>query len=145
MGYEVAMQSTILALLRLFRERVHDPETSAWVSALVSDRDQWPRAHDLFDLIRERLIAATQDGGRPRIPWDSVDKALACQYSFEELCLKAVFNETDTRCPFDSCSPFWVAGTAIQLARELDMSVENVIAIIAPETKSSDAADGDRI
>ena len=119
MGYEVGMQSTILALLHLFRQRVHDPETNTWVTNLVGDRDQWPRAHDLFDRIRKRLLAATQEGDRPRFPGTTMTQALACQYAFEELCLKAVFNETDTTCPLDSCSPFWVAGAAIELARAL--------------------------
>jgi hypothetical protein len=132
MGYEVGMQSTILALLRLFREGARDTETNAWTTELVADRDKWPRAHDLFDLVRKRLLAATQDGGRP-LPADQVDNATACQYSFEELCLKAVFNETDTQCPFDSCSPFWVAGSAIYLARALGVPVSAVIAVIAPE------------
>jgi hypothetical protein len=132
MGYEVGMQSTILALLRLFREGARDRETNAWVIELVADSDKWPRAHDLFDLIRKRLLVATQAGDRP-LPIDQVDHAKACQYSFEELCLKAVFNETDTRCPFDACSPFWVAGSAIHLARALGVPVGAVIAVIAPE------------
>jgi hypothetical protein len=135
MGYEVGMQSTILALLRLFRERARDPETNAWVIELVAERDKWPRAHDLFDIVRERLLVATQDSGRP-LPVDQVDHAKACQYSFEELCLKAVFNETDTSAPFDSCSPFWVAGSAIHLARALGVPISAVLAVIAPEAPS---------
>jgi hypothetical protein len=134
-GYEVGTQSTILGLLRLFRERARDRETNDWAIELVADRDKWPRAHDLFDLVRTRLLVATQDGGRP-LPVDQVDQAKACQYSFEELCLKAVFNETDTRCPFDSCSPFWIAGSAIYLARALGVPVSAVIAVIAPEAPS---------
>jgi hypothetical protein len=132
MGYEVGMQSTILAFLRLFRERARDPETNAWTTELVADCDKWPEAHDLFDLVRKRLLVATQDGDRP-LPADQVDHAKACQYGFEELCLKAVFNETDTQCPFDSCSPFWVAGSAIYLARALGIPVSAVIALLAPE------------
>src|SRR5262245_36072343 len=133
MGYEVGMQSTILALLRLFRDRARDSETNAWVTELVADRNQWPRAHDLFDLIRDRLLVATGDAGRPHVPPDRVDRARVHQYAFEELCLKAMFNETDTRYPFDACSPFWIAGSAIQLARRLGVPVEAVIAVIAPD------------
>jgi hypothetical protein len=132
MGYEVGMQSAIIALLRLFRERARDPETNAWVIDLVAKRDKWPRAHDLFDLVRKRLLLATQDGERP-LPMEQVDHAKACQYKSEEDCLKAIFNETDTRIPFDSCSPFWVAGSAIHLARALGVPISAVIAVIAPE------------
>jgi hypothetical protein len=135
MGYEVGMQSAILALLRLFRERARDSETNAWVFELVAERDKWPRAHDLFDLVRQRNLVATQDGGRP-LPTDQVDWAKACQYQFEEDCLKAIFNETNTTAPFDSSSPFWIAGSAIHLARALGVPENAVVAVIAPNAPS---------
>ena len=144
MGYEVGMQLTILAMLRPFRERARDSETNAWVTELVADQDRWPRAHDLFDLIRDRLLEATGDAGRPRVPPGEVDHARAQQYAFEELCLRAVFNETDTDCPFDACSPFWIAGSAIDLARALRLPVEAVIAVIAPEAESGGATERGR-
>jgi hypothetical protein len=131
MGYEVEMQSTILALLRLFRERARDAQTSAWVIELVADQDKWPGA--LFDLIRNRRLEATGDAGRPAAQPEQEDRARVLQYAFEELCLKTVFNETDTEYPFDACSPFWVAGSAVQLARALQVPVEAVIALIAPD------------
>jgi hypothetical protein len=133
MGYELELQSTILALLRLFREHAHDSQTNAWVIELVADQDKWPRAHDLFDLIRNRLLEASGDAGRPAVQPGQGDRARVLQYAFEELCLKTVFNETDTEYPFDACSPFWVAGSAVQLARALRMPVEAVIALIAPD------------
>ena len=34
--------------------------------------------------------------------------------------------------PFDSCSPFWVAGSAIQLARAVGVPVDAALAVIAP-------------
>jgi hypothetical protein len=58
----------------------------------------------------------------------------AAQYCFEELCLKTIFNETVTDIPFDSCSPFWVVSSAIQLARRLEIPIAGVIAVIAPES-----------
>ncbi len=136
MGYEAGMQSTILALLRLFSERARDRETNSWTIELVADPNKWPRAHDLFDLIRGRFLVATQDGDRP-LRVDQVDQAKAYQYQFEEDCLKAVFNETDTKVPFDPCSPFWIAGSAIHLARALGVPVSAVIAVIAPESPGS--------
>lgn len=133
MGYEVRMQEEILALLRLFRDRARDRETNAWVIELAADRARWTGAHDLFDLIRDRLLVATGDAGRPPVPKDQIDWDRVQQYAFEELCLKALFNETDTKYPFDSCSPFWVAGSAIRLARALGVPTEAVITVIAPE------------
>jgi hypothetical protein len=133
MGYEVGMQRQILDLLQLFRERVPDKETNARVIELIADRANWPGAHDLFDLIRDRLLVATGDAGRPRVAEDRIDRTRVAQYAFEELCLKAIFNETDTKYPFDTCSPFWVTGCAIQLARKLLIPMDSVLAIIAPE------------
>jgi hypothetical protein len=129
MGDEVGMQSTILALLRLFRAR--DPETNTWVTELVADRNQWPRAHDLFDLIRDRLLVATGDAGRPHVSPDRVDRARVGQYAFEELCLKTLYNETHPRDPFDPSSPFFVAGSAIWLARTIGVPESEVLAIVA--------------
>jgi len=134
MGYEMKLQQDILALLNLFRDHVPDKETSVWVIELVADEDKWPGAHRLFDLIRERSLAARGDAGPPVVPADRVNGAQVAQYSFEELCLKTIFNETDTTYPFDSCSPFWVASSAIQFARALEIPVAAVIAVIAPET-----------
>ena len=132
MGYDVGMQASISKLLQLFREGSPDRETNAWVGELVADRAKWPGAHDLFDLVRDRLLIATGDAGRPPVPKHRIDQARVCQYEFEEVCLKAIFNETDTVRPFDSCSPFWIAGTAIQLARRLGVPVEAVVGVIAP-------------
>lgn len=133
MGYEVGLQADILALLHLFRDRVPDRETNGWVTELATDQGKWPGAHDLFDLVRKRLLVAEGDARRASIPKDGIAWARVYQYAFEELCLKTLFNETNTSRPFDSCSPFWVAGSAIQLARRLGVPVEDVLTVIAPD------------
>jgi len=136
MGYEHGMQKQILALLDLFRDGAPDQETHKLVADLVADESRWLDAHDLFDLIRRKLLTATKDKGRATMPTDPVELARVYQYSFEELCLKAVFNETSTQIPFDTDSPFWVAGSAIKFARKLGVPIERVLAIIAPESHS---------
>jgi hypothetical protein len=105
------------------------------VTDLIADESKWPGAHDLFDLIRRKLLAATKDNGRSAIPKDPVELARVHQYSFEELCLKAVFNETNTKVPFDTDSPFWIAGSAVKFARRLGVAIESVIDVIAPESQ----------
>ena len=136
MGYEVQMQKQILALLRLFHDKARDQETSAWVYDLIDDDSKWSSAHDLFDVVRDRLLTATGDAGRPPVAKDRIDRARVSQYAFEELCLKTIYNETDTDCPFDYCSPFWLSGSAIHLARELGVRIEAVIQVIAPSKDS---------
>lgn len=132
MGYEIQLQKELLTLLGLFRDKAHDRETNTLVHDLIADEAKWNDAHDLFRTIRNRLLAATGDAGRLPVDQDRIDRALVSQYYFEELCLKTIYNETPTDRPFDSCSPFWVVGSAIQLARELDIPIAAVVEIVAP-------------
>jgi hypothetical protein len=127
MGYEIEMQARIVALLRLFDECSPDKETHASVLKLVANEKEWPKAHDLFDSVRGLLLRSN-------------DSKTRAQYAFEELCLKTVFNETDTEMPFDVNSSFWLAGSAISYSRYVGVTVEAIIALIAPDqpTKVSD-------
>jgi hypothetical protein len=133
MGYEIQLQAKILALLQIFHDNAPDRETHALVTKLISDKTKWPDAHDLFGLIRRRCLVLTKDTGRATMPEGPGELAKVYQYSFEELCLKAIYNETDTNAPFDPDSPFWIAGSAIKLARKLGMTAAPVVAVIAPE------------
>ncbi len=125
------MQEVILALLQLFQKCAPDPETNAWVIALATDRNNWPGAHDLFSRIRRRGPLNAKD-------FKEGDSVRCSQYTFEELCLKTLYNETHLRGPFDPSCPFFVAGFAIRLARVIGVPVPDVLAIIAmqanPET-----------
>src|SRR5215475_15054142 len=125
------MQETILALLQLFRGRAPDPETNAWVLALAKDRNNWSGAHDLFSRIRRRGPLNAKD-------FKEGDRVRCSQYTFEELCLKTLYNETEPRDPFDPSSPFFVAEFAIRLARVIGVPVTDVLASVGmhanPET-----------
>jgi hypothetical protein len=121
-SYASRMQADILALLGLFRDRVPDSESLALVVALAADRDAWDNAHDLFSLVRARNLQAIKSG----------DLVRECQYCFEEICLKSLYNKTDTTAPFDSSSPYCVIKNALFLAQALGMPVQEVVAIVAP-------------
>jgi hypothetical protein len=125
MGYEGQMQEDILALLQLFRDRVPDPETHAWVVELVNDNNQWKYGHKVFDRVRGRNLKAIQDRHHSK----------QCQYCFEEVCLESFYNETYPHDPFDSCSPYWVIKNALLFARAIDVDVQDVVAIVAPDTR----------
>jgi hypothetical protein len=124
MGYEAQMQADILGLLRLFAGRVPDAETLDWLMELTADREKWTIAHALFDRVRRRHLKAIDTGQR----------ALDIQYCFEEVCLKSLYNETYPQAPFDSGSPYCVIKNAIALARAVGVPVEEVLAIVAPES-----------
>jgi hypothetical protein len=122
-GYEERMQADILALLELFRGRVPDPETHAWVVELAADSKKWGSGHDVFDRVRARTLRAI----------NTQDRVRECQYCFEEVCLQSLYNETYPADPFDSCSPYWVIKNALVLARAVGVPVLHVIAVVAPD------------
>jgi len=48
------MIKDIIALLALFRPKMPDPETNAWVLETAMDESKWRLAHDVFDNVRRR-------------------------------------------------------------------------------------------
>jgi len=122
-GYEARMQVDILALLRLFQDRVPDPETHAWVAELAADSDRWRSGPDVFDRVRARNLQAI----------DARDRVKECRYCFEEVCLQSFYNETYPIDPFDSCSPYWVIKNALLLARAVGVPIVDVAAVVATE------------
>jgi hypothetical protein len=117
------MQADIVALLRLFRGRVPDPQTHGWALDVAADAARWKRAHAVFDRVRARNLRAIE----------AKDRARECQYCFEEVCLQSLYNETGPPEPFDACSPYWVIKNALVLARAIGVSVQDVAAVVAPE------------
>jgi hypothetical protein len=121
------LQSTILALLNLFRSHVPDRQSNKQVAALISDEMKWPTAHEMFGKIRGKLLEADKAG----------DSLRQCQYGFEEICLKTVYNETASEssrpAPFDSDSPFFVVPNAFHLARSVGIPDSDILSIIAPK------------
>lgn len=106
---------------KLFGEHVRDKESNLQVMELTADIDKWPLAHDLFNQVRRRHLIAI----------DGKHSILQYQYSFEEICLKTLYNESDSDAPFDSDSPFWVVPFAIELARQIGIRDEDVLSIVA--------------
>jgi hypothetical protein len=126
MSYESRIQADILALLELFEDRVPDPETLAWVKDLTANCDAWELGHDIFDRVRSRNLLAIESGDRVR----------ECQYCFEEVCLQSLYNETYPPAAFDSCSPYWIIKNALILAREIGISIHDVVAVVAPDRQT---------
>jgi hypothetical protein len=64
------------------------------------------------------------------------DVIKSAQYSFEEVCVKSIYNlycnayEEDD--PFDADSPHWIIKNALQLAYRLGFTEMDVINIVAP-------------
>jgi hypothetical protein len=114
--YEKQMGGIIASLLRAFKGLVPDPESNAVVLALAEAPDRWSAGHKVFDEIRRRLLRTS-------------DKLQYNQYFFEEACCQALYNATSPIDEFDSCSPFFVAPSAIGLAHQLN-NLPTVLSIL---------------
>jgi len=129
--YEGQMGKRIVGLLRLFTGRVPDAESNARVLELATTPRSWSAGHAVFSAVRSRLLDAI----------DAKDRVREAQYSFEELCCKALYNATSPRDPFDPSSAFFVAGLALGLARAVGVSIEAVAAVLAPDAEPHTAPD----
>jgi hypothetical protein len=117
----MGMARDIIALLRLFEPHAADADSHARVVVLAANSSRWSEAHRLFDEVRRRWLAHPDSRRRG-------------QYEFEEICLKALYNETAALDPFDPDSPYYVVPCAIGRARQVGVPVEQVLAVVAPQS-----------
>ena len=109
------------SLIRLFERHVSDRVTLDELRRMIGDRHSWPKGHDLFRRIRAKTLEAERAG----------DRKLSCQYLFEEICAKTLYNMSGERAPFDPESPYWIIPNALTLARTVGVADGEVIDIIA--------------
>ena len=112
----------IQALLDLFEDQVPGHESNRLVAKFARDKARWYKAHGLFTTIRQRNLKAIKSG----------DKTKECQYCFEEVCAKTLYNVTRSSTPFDPDSPYWVIKNALTLAKQIGMPIESVVDLVAP-------------
>lgn len=122
---DYAIQTYLHGLVHLFADRCEEKSTIEELRELLSDEDRWVEAYSLFDRIRRKTLDAEKDEN-----W-----LLAHQYVFEEICAKTIFNLTNPDAPFDADSPFFVIPIALSFARALGIADEEVIRIIAHQSR----------
>jgi len=115
------MLAHIKQLIELFAPLCSDRSTLDELHRMVSDDRSWRKAHDLFDRIRPKTLAAES----------RKDSRADSQYLFEEVCAEALYNLSDTDAPFDPDSPYWIVPNALSLARQLGIHESEVIKIVA--------------
>jgi hypothetical protein len=108
-------------LLELFTPLCQDRETLSELQVRLADKGKWKGAHDLFQRIRHKTIAAERSG----------NMLLQSQYYFEEACAKTTYNLGNFPAPFDSDSPYWVVPSALVLAKALRLEESRVLDIVA--------------
>ncbi len=109
------------SLVRLFSRHCSERETLDELYTMIGDRKSWSKAHDLFDRIRRKTLKA--EHGR--------DDVRTCQYLFEEICAKTLYNLSGESAPFDADSPYWIIPNAIAFARRLGLPDVDVIKVVA--------------
>jgi len=112
----------IQALLDLFENKVPDQKSNRLVAKFAHDKSRWYKAHGLFTTIRDRNLKAIKDGNKNK----------ECQYYFEEVCAKTLYNVTRSSAPFDPDSPYWVIKNALVLAKKIGVPIEHVVEVVAP-------------
>jgi hypothetical protein len=108
-------------LLQLLAPHCSDRSTIDAISRMAREHRAWPKAHDLFDQIRAKTLAADRSG----------DRKLICQYSFEEICAKTLYNLSLSSAPFDPDSPYWIIPNALAFARQVGVADAQVIKVVA--------------
>lgn len=109
------------ALVNLFASKSVERTTLDRLRDLISDRDKWPTARHVFDEIRQKKISAYQ----------RKDEVLVCQYDFEEVCAKTLYNLTMQSAPYDPDSAYWIVPTALILAGRFGIDTSEVINIVS--------------
>lgn len=118
----------IKKMLDLFENKVPDHDSNRLVWKFCNEKQKWMKAHGLHSTLRDRNLKAIKNG----------NKAKECQYRFEEVIAKTLFNLTYPTAPFDSDSPYWVIKNALELAIMLDVPTEHVVNIVAPNAFKTD-------
>lgn len=109
------------AMLDLFENHVPDRDSNRLVWKFCDEKERWIKAHGLHSTLRDRNLGAIRKG----------DKVRECQYCFEEVIAKTLFNLTYPDAPFDADSPYWVIKCALRLAKELNIPSNKVVEIVA--------------
>ena len=108
-------------LIEVFAARSQDRSTLDELHRMIGDRGTWHKAHDLFQRIRQKTLAAER----------RKDEVADCQYLFEEVCAKTLYNLAGRPAPFDADSPYWIVPNALSLARRMSIDESEITKIVA--------------
>jgi len=108
-------------LIDLFAEKCSDRSTLDELRRMVDDVNSWPQAHNLFTRIRRKTLEVGEHG----------DARARCQYLFEEVCAKTLYNLSGNTAPFDADSPDWIVPNAFSLALQLMIPKAEITGIVA--------------
>lgn len=120
MNYGSKILDDMWCLIDLFEPHCEDQSTLTKLKDMLGESTRWPDAHDLFQEIRRKNLAASEGG----------DKKVECQYLFEEICAKTLYNMSRSSAPFDPDSPYWILPNALYLSRAFGIRDSECIRVI---------------
>jgi hypothetical protein len=114
---QTSTESLIERTIEFFLPLCSDKSTMTELREMASDPERWCFGHALFSRIRGKTLRVEESGS----------DLILCQYSFEEICAKTMFNLSehyDPECkefppPFDDDSALWFVPIAMQYAYAL--------------------------
>jgi len=113
-SFDIAAQ--IAELIAAFEPACSDRETLAELQRISANPDLWSGSHGLFQRIRNKTLRAERERNEPAV----------CQYAFEEVCAKTLYNLSGSPAPFDADSSEWVLPNALGLAQRLGLSESSI-------------------
>lgn len=114
------MLNQIKRLVEMFASHAKDRSTLDELRRMIDDEQTWHKAHDLFQLIRDKTLAAER----------RKDQLASCQYIFEEACAQTLYNLSGGPAPFDEDSPYWIVPNALSLARRMNINESEITKIV---------------
>lgn len=112
---------SIRGLCELFAPYSKDRASLDEIVMVTLDKSCWQSSNHQFQKIRAKNLKAIKAN----------DFLLEAQYSFEESCVKSLYNLSRSSAPFDVDSPFEVVPKAFAFARLIGVSDAEVVRIIA--------------
>jgi hypothetical protein len=114
-------------LVVLFAPFCAERATLDELSKIISDRKLWPTAHELFHRIRSKTLLT-----------EGQNAILEAQYSFEEICAKALYNcslytGSNDGAPFKPDAAYLIVPRAFAFSRALGIEDGAVLRIVAGE------------
>jgi len=132
-----SIQPLVISKLSLFfLERCQDKSTLSELVQISIDESSWSNCYDLFQRIRKKTLETQKALGRSVQFRRTHFKFLECQYHFEEVCAKTLYNLSRSPAPFDRNSSDRVIPNALKLAEQLDMDEQIIyeVAQVNPRT-----------
>lgn len=132
MTLDESVRAVVINRLALFfLDLCADKTTLIELVHMSSVESSWINGHDLFQTIRRKTLMLEKES-KVDHPDITNLRVLECQYFFEEVCAKTLYNLSGGSAPFDQDCPSWILPNAITLAEQLGVDRHAVLNLANP-------------